>query len=171
VWRDADLGDARAIVYPTSYASGILLSESEVDEFWYSLLASSAVVGVNTTAMIEAAIVRRPVFSVRDPAFAHSQQQTLHFDYLSSANGGFTTVSDSLSQHVRQLEDLFASSEPDLRHSDAFVARFVRPLGMTTSATQHLCDAIEGVAARHHASSAPADSAPIDTPDAISSGR
>jgi hypothetical protein len=170
-WRDADVGDAHAIVYPATFATGILLSDADVETFWYSLLASSAVVGINTSAMIEAAVVRRPVFSVCDPAFAHSQQQTLHFAYLSAAEGGFTVVANDLAQHVRQLEQLFAAGEPDLRHSDAFVARFVRPLGMTTDANSHLCDALERVAATRRASRAVADAVAVDTPDAISPGR
>lgn len=170
-WREADLGDASALVYPTSYASGILLSDADVETFWYSLLASDAVVGINTSAMIEAAIVRRPVFSIRDPAFAHSQQQTLHFAYLSAAAGGFTVVADDLREHVRQLEQLFDGGQPDLRQSDAFVARFVRPLGMTTDANTHLCDALERVAALRHASRASANAVAVDTSDAISPGR
>ena len=170
-WRDPDLGDPHAIVYPTSYATGILLNDADVETFWYSLLASSAVVGINTSAMIEAAVVRRPVFSIRDPAFAHSQQQTLHFAYLSAAAGGFTTVADNLTEHVGQLERLFAAGEPDLRQSDAFVARFVRPLGMRTTANTHLCDALERVAADRRVSRAPADAVAVDTPDAISPGR
>jgi len=129
------------------------------------------VVGINTSAMIEAAVLRRPVFSVRDPAFAHSQQQTLHFGYLSETAGGFTVVADDVAEHVRQLERLFAEGEPDLRQSDAFVARFVRPLGMTTDANTHLCDALERVAAVRHASHAPADALAVDRPDAISPGR
>jgi len=170
-WRDADLGDPQTAVYPTSYASGILLSDADVETFWYSLLASDAVVGINTSAMIEAAVVRRPVFSVRDPAFAHSQQQTLHFAYLSAAAGGFTIVADDLPEHVRQLERLFDKGQPDLRQSDAFVARFVRPLGMTTEANTHLCDALERVAAVRRVSHAPADAVAVDRPDAISPGR
>jgi hypothetical protein len=169
-WRDADLGDPHTVVYPTSYVSRIL-SDADVETFWYSLLASDAVVGINTSAMIEAAVIRRPVFSVRDPAFAHSQRQTLHFAYLSAAAGGFTVVADDLPEHVGQLERLFAAGEPDLRQSDAFVARFVRPLGMTTDANTHLCDALERVAAVRRVSRASADAVAVDTRDAISSGR
>jgi hypothetical protein len=142
-----------------------------VDAFWYSLLANSEVVGVNTTEMIEAANLRRPVFSERDPSFDHIQKQTLHFEYLSADAGGFTTVADGLAEHVRQVEALFAEAEPDLRRSDNFVARFVRPLGMTTGATEHLCDAIERVAATRRPIRAAADTMAVDTPDAISPGR
>jgi hypothetical protein len=170
-WRDADLGDANAVVFPKSYTARALLSEAEVDAFWYSLLASRAVMGINTTAMIEAAIMRRPVFSVRDPAFAHSQQQTLHFDYLSATEGGFTTVADTLSEHVAQLERLFAEGEPDPQAAERFVERFVRPLGMHTRATSHLCDAIERVATAGEPVRMPVDAMPADTSDAISPGR
>ena len=90
---------------------------------------------------------------------------------MSAEQGGFTTVSDSLSEHVAQLERLFAAREPDLRQSDAFVARFVRPLGMTTSATRHLCDAIERVASARGVSPAAADTMAVGTSDAISPGR
>jgi hypothetical protein len=161
-WAAADLVDTHTVVYPKSYAAGILLSDAEVDAFWYSLVASSAVVGINTTAMIEAAIVRRPVFSVRDAAFAHSQRQTLHFDYLSAAQGGFTCVADSLSEHVTQLERVFSEQVPDLRGSDRFVERFVRPLGMRTPATVHVCDAIQRIAGPRPIWRAPSESAAED---------
>lgn len=144
-WEDVDLGDRHATVYPRTY-TGLPLTDAEVETFRHSLLASSAVVGVNTTAMIEAAILRRPVLTVRDAAFAHSQQQTLHFAYLTKDQGGFVVVADSLGEHAAQLEAALAGGGQALEASDRFVERFVRPRGVTTSATTHLCDAIEGVA-------------------------
>jgi hypothetical protein len=100
-------------------------------------------VGINTTAMIEAAILRRPVFTVRDPAFDHSQKQTLHFAYL---QGGCVTTAYTLPEHVAQLETFLAGGGPTLEAADRFVEQFVRPLGITKPATAHLCDAIERVA-------------------------
>ena len=145
-WHEVEFGDPHALVYPRRY-SGMPLRDEEVEVFRYSLLASTVVVGVNTTAMIEAAILRRPVFSVRDPGFAHSQQQTLHFGYLTRERGGCATVAESLAEHVLQVEAA-VSGQVDLLALDRFVQRFVRPLGLTTPATTHLCDAIELVAAR-----------------------
>ena len=43
---------------------------------------ASATVGLNTSAMIEAAIVGRPVHTILVPEFQHSQEGTLHFRYL-----------------------------------------------------------------------------------------
>ncbi len=143
-WHDVDLGDAQTLVYPNGY-SGMPLSDAEVEVFRHSLLASSVVVGVNTTAMIEAAILRRPVFAVRDAAFEHSQAQTLHFAYLADDQTGCVTTASSLAEHVAQLEAVLTRG-PSLESADRFVERFVRPLGRAHSATGHLCDAIERVA-------------------------
>ena len=165
-WDNVDFRDAGAVVWPTSYASGVLFSDADVDEFRYSMLASSAVVGINTTAMIEAAIVRRPVFSVRDAAFTHSQEQTLHFGYL--VNGGCATVAHTLPEHIAQLERVVSVGEPDMSAADRFVARFVRPLGMATSATICLCDALERIAASRDAAHASAAAMPAGPSDAVS---
>lgn len=159
-WERAGLSEPNVAVHPARY-SGIPLTDEEIETFRHSLLASSAVIGVNTTAMIEAAILRRPVFTVRDPAFAHSQRQTLHFAYLARDQGGFAAVADTLAEHVTQLEDLFAGRGQHPEDADGFVKRFVRPLGLRESATRHLCDAIEaverrrGVARRHEAPDRP----------------
>jgi hypothetical protein len=149
-----DLGDPQAIIHPRTYA-GFPLSETDIETFRCSLAASTAVIGVNTTAMIEAAILRKPVLTVRDAAFAHSQQQTLHFAYLAKDHGGFALTADTLSEHVAQLEHLFTHGA-DLELADRFVGRFVRPLGMQRPATAHLCDAIERLATVRARSASPA---------------
>ena len=155
-WENVDLGDPQTVVHPKAY-SGIPLTDEEVDTFRYSLLASDAVVGINTTAMIEAAILRRPVLAVRDAAFEHSQQQTLHFAYLSNDQTGCVITADGLPEHVAQLEAILADNRPALAAADRFVERFVRPLGIGQAATAHLCDAIERVAGRRGAVPQPAD--------------
>lgn len=134
-------------VHPREY-SGIPLSDNEVEEFRRSMLACSAVVGVNTTAMIEAAILARPVLSVRAPEFVHSQQETLHFSHLAADRGGCAQVAVDLPEHIEQLQRVLDDPAPLVQAAAAFVDRFVRPLGRSTPAVHHLCDAIEQVAAR-----------------------
>jgi hypothetical protein len=134
-------------VFPTEY-SGIPLSAAEIDDFRQSLLACDAVVGVNTTAMIEAAILDRPVLTVRDAEFDHSQAQTLHFGLLPLDAGGCVAVADSLDDHVRQLDAAIANPGAPVDAARRFVARFVRPLGVAVPATHHLSLAIERVAGR-----------------------
>lgn len=143
-WLDVDLDDDGATIVPRTYEQ-FPLSDQDVELFRCSLAASSAVIGINTTAMIEAAILRRPVLTVHDAAFDHSQRQTLHFAYLEKDTGGFAISAGSLTEHVAQLEHLMRHGV-DLTGQDRFVERFVRPLGIERSATLHVCDAIEAVA-------------------------
>jgi hypothetical protein len=144
-WLDVDLADPAAVIHPRTYPT-FPLTEWEIDLFRCSLAAATAVVGINTTAMIEAAILRRPVLTVRDAAFDHSQRQTLHFAYLTREHGGFALSADSLAEHLTQLERILGG-DVDLRASDHFVEQFVRPRGLERPSTLQVCDAIEAVAA------------------------
>jgi hypothetical protein len=161
-WQGAELQarlqQRRAVVWPTSY-SGMPLSEGEIEAFRVSLLASAAVVGVNTTAMIEAAILGRPVLTVHDAAFAHSQRETLHFAHLTNGREGCALVAASLEEHLEQLEAVLTA--PGVRRDalNRFVHAFVRPRGLERRATDCLCDAIEEAAAprRFEATRAPDD--------------
>ncbi len=151
-WRQESLDAAAppaAVVVPREY-SGIPLSSGEVEQFHDSLLASDAVVGVNTTAMIEAAIVGRPVLTVNDGAFTHSQQQTLHFAHLAGA-GGCAIVADTIATHVEQLREVLANPGSRAAALEGFVHRFVRPGGLDRRATDCLCDALESVVSVPHA--------------------
>jgi hypothetical protein len=140
-WRHVDLADPAAVIHPRTYPN-FPLTDEEIDMFRCSLAGSTAVIGVNTTAMIEAAILRKPVLTVRDMAFDHSQRQTLHFAYLEQGHGGFAISADSLPEHVAQLERVVTGAA-DATAGDRFVERFVRPLGMQQSAKMHVCDTIE----------------------------
>jgi len=143
-WAGVALGPD-TVVLPERY-SGIPLSDDEVETFRQSLLASAAVVGINTTAMIEAAILDRPVLTVRDPAFAHSQEQTLHFGHLPTSGGGFVTVAASMAEHVEQLDDVLRNPGQVADARRRFVRRFVRPLGLETPATLSVIGALERAA-------------------------
>ena len=134
-----------AVVWPTSY-SGMPLREAEIEGFRDALLSSDAVVGINTTAMIEAAILGRPVLTVHDAAFAHSQRETLHFGHLVDGDAGCTLVAVSLDEHLAQLEIVLAVPDSRRAELDRFVRTFVRPRGLEQRATDCLCDAIERVA-------------------------
>ena len=51
-------------------------------DFFDSIYHSAAVVGINTSAMIEAAIIGRPVCSMLAEEFAGTQEGTIHFHHL-----------------------------------------------------------------------------------------
>jgi hypothetical protein len=117
------------------------------DEFFDSLAHAAAVVGVNTSALIESGIVGRSVFTVLDPLFAATQGGTLHFRYLLRENGGFVHVAGTLDEHVRQLEAAMRGEAEDAAGTRAFTESFVRPHGLDRPAAPIVADAIEAVAA------------------------
>lgn len=115
-------------------------------DYFDSLANSDAVVGINTSAMIEAGIAGRPVFSVQVEDFAATQAGTLHFRYLLPENGGFVHSATTLDEHVVQLSCVLKGDEAG-ELTQAFVERFVRPHGLDVPATSRFADAVEAVAA------------------------
>jgi hypothetical protein len=111
-------------------------------EFFDSLHHSAAVVGINTSALIEAGILGRPVFTVLEPEYRASQEGTLHFQYLVEASGGLLQVAHDLGEHVGQLRAALVEGGHDER-ARAFVSSFVRPYGIDRPATPILADAIQ----------------------------
>ena len=97
-------------------------------DYFDSLYYSAGVVGLNTSALVEAAIVDRPVFTVLAPEFHENQEGTFHFHHLMTVGSGFLNVARSLGEHVRQLAAL-ARGEA-MRPNAPFVERFIRPRGL-----------------------------------------
>jgi hypothetical protein len=120
-------------------------------DYFDSLYHCAAVVGVNTSAQIEAAILGRPVCTVRTAEFAHSQEGMPHFRHLLEAGGGLLVVADTLDEHLRQLEAALASSSDASARSHKFVAAFLRPHGVDRPATPMFVDAVEQTAASRSA--------------------
>ena len=110
-----------------------------------SLCHCAAVVGINTSAQIEAAIVGRPVFTVRDPDFAHSQDGTLHFRHLVAA-GGPVQVADTLDALVAQLGAFLERGVETSAPHREFVQAFVRPQGLDRPAAPIFATAVAGLA-------------------------
>jgi hypothetical protein len=104
-------------------------AESERAVFYDSIFHCVAAVGVNTSAMIDAALVGRPVLSLLDPAFASTQEGTLHFHYLLEENGGFLEVARSFHEHHDHLRAILAGVDRTAGRREAFAASFVRPRG------------------------------------------
>jgi hypothetical protein len=139
-WKTADLSRFGSVVV---YGSNPKDPESKEDYF-DSLFYSRAVVGLNTSAFIEAAIVGRPVHTVLTPEFHENQEGTLHFHYLRNVGGGMLHAGRSFEEHHAQLAASLRRTEPD-PGSRQFVREFVRPRGLDVPATPIFCDAVEDV--------------------------
>jgi hypothetical protein len=140
-------GDSRALMLTADNTSPQVLYES--------IYHSAAVVGLNTSAEIEAGIVGRPVFTVlTDTEHADGQHTTLHFHYLTAPHGGFVHVAGSLDAHVDQLGRELDAPEPAAAWQ-ARVAAFVRPGGWSRPASDVLADAVESVFSATSVNAAP----------------
>ncbi len=123
------------------------IDEENRADFFDSIYHSAAVVGVNTSAMIEAAIVGRPVFSMLAEEFAGTQEGTIHFHHLLPENGGCVRFASTIAEHVRQLSDRLRDPEGARAETLRFIAGFIRPHGIERPATPIFVDAIERLAA------------------------
>jgi transglutaminase superfamily protein len=112
-------------------------------DYFDSIYHSSAVVGLNTSALIEAAIVGRPVFTVLAPEYRDTQQGTLHFRHLLRDNGGPLTVAHDFAEHFAHLAKALTDGPPAEEADREFVRRFVRPHGLDRPAEEVLLQAIE----------------------------
>jgi hypothetical protein len=90
------------------------------------------------------------------PQYRATQEETLHFRFLRSENGGPLQVARDWVEHAEQLAaSLEGARTPDLT-TEAFVQAFVRPQGLDQTASDTLVKAIETAASRPPAAPAPA---------------
>jgi hypothetical protein len=148
-WSDADVGDLPDVAVYPHWANPV--NESDRQDYFDSLYHSETVVGINTTAMIEAAIVGRTVHTVLADEFRDTQGGTLHFRYLLSENGGFLRVAGSLEEHAAHVAQTLAAPEIGRAACARFVRTFVRPHGIDVATTPILAEALEQLAANRRA--------------------
>lgn len=140
-WRTA-LGDAPVGVTVWPREGSYPTDEASKSDFFDSLHHAAAVVGINTSAMIEAGIVGRPVLTLLSDAHRESQEATLHFRYMLETAGGLVRPARSFDEHLSHLSAALVGALPA---PEAFVRAFVRPLGLDVTATPVLVDAIENL--------------------------
>lgn len=86
-----------------------------------------AVVGINTTAMLEAAALGKPILTVVDDNLRVGQAERIHFSYLTSVAGGLVTAANSLEEHIGHLTAILAGDRSFSGKSDRFAKAFLRP--------------------------------------------
>jgi hypothetical protein len=112
-----------------------------------ALAAADAVVALNTSGELEAAIAGLPVVTFRAGAAAPGQEGSIHFEYLLEQNGGFVIDSRDLDEHVRKLGHVLRDGHDRERQRD-FVESFVRPRGLDRPVSPAVADTILERAAR-----------------------
>jgi hypothetical protein len=145
-WEGVDLSGLNAVVW-----GGNPVDAQSRDDYFDTLYHSAAVVGINTSAFIEAGIVGRPVHTIVVPEMADNQTGTVHFNYLLNAGGGLLEVARSVDAHLAQLDASLAKADLYIPEIKPFVREFVRPNGLHIAATPVFVEQVEAMAALHAA--------------------
>ena len=85
-----------------------------------------AMIGLNTSAFIEAAIVGRPVHTIVAPSLPNGREGTVHFHYLKSVGGGVFRLAQNFDEHRAQLATSLREPIPENLHAGS--SRFRPPL-------------------------------------------
>ena len=146
-WLKLDVGSYEGVaVWPRPPVPMPTTREARADYF-DSIYHCATVVGLNTTAMIEAAIVGRSVHTMLFPEYADTQGVTFHFDYLFTVAGGILRPAFSFEEHEEQLAEALTAEDPAATRaqSERFVKEFVRPYGLDEAATPRFVNEVEAL--------------------------
>jgi hypothetical protein len=144
-WDGVDFPDLPGVVvYPRDAHAPT--DRASKQDYFDSIHHSAAVVGLNTSAMIEAAIAGRSVLTMLDPDFERVQRGTIHFRYLLEVAGGLLRVAETPDEHAVQLAEAVAGTDGGESRARAFVSEFVRPNGLDVPATPIFVDEVERLA-------------------------
>ena len=148
-WADVDLAPlGNVAIWPRAGANPI--DAAAKSDYFDSIFHSHAVVGINTSGLIESGIIGRRVYSIAAAEFATTQEGTLHFQHLKNVEGGLLRMAASFDEHLRQLAPTLETTAPpgDDAKVRGFVKAFVRPYGLEQPATPRMAGAVEWAAAQ-----------------------
>ena len=150
-WRGIDLDGFENVV-----VSGRTPIDSDAKaDYFDALFYSDAVVGLCTSAFLEAAIVGRPVLTLLLPAFRLHQEGMAHFRYLLTVGGGLLHTAPDLDAHIGQLGTAMRGRGARDERNQRFLQEFIRPRGLTVPATPSFVDAVESLVEHPQPRSAP----------------
>jgi len=142
-WEGIDLSSVPNLTFWGAHP----VDDEAKDDYFDSMYHSAAVVGVNTSAFLEAAVVGVPVHTVLLPHISmHNQEGTLHFHHLLEVGGGLLRAARSFDEHLALLAESCASAVRPDPMAERFVAGFVRPYGRSEAATPRFVAAVEEAA-------------------------
>ncbi len=142
-WQQVDLTEFKNV----GFFGGHPVDPASKNDYFDSLYYASAVVGLNTSAFLEAGVAGKPVLSILEPEISQDNQEgTIHFHYLTQVGGGLLETARSLEEHVLQLSATLADPRAGIERARRFTEGFIRPQGLDEPSTPRFANAIEAVA-------------------------
>lgn len=140
-WDEAGIEETgRTIVWPPRGTKPT--DEDAKRDYYDSLHHAAAVIGINTSALVESAILGRPSYTLLEPELQGAQEGTLHFAHLAALH-----VARTPEEHERQLLEAVRGAAGDERQR-SFVESFLRPHGIDRPAAPRLAEELEALVAR-----------------------
>jgi hypothetical protein len=144
-WAHVDVSQyPRVTVFPRGGA--YVTTDQAKADYFDSIYHSEAVIGINTSALIEAGIIGRVSHTILADEFADTQEGTLHFKYL--IRDGYLKVARDFVEHVQQLRATLDEGEAGKERVRRFVGAFIRPHGLNIACTRIVADVIEELTRR-----------------------
>ncbi len=142
-WSSLDMARLPGVAVWPKRADTTAFDPDFNDDYFESMYYAAAVVGVNTSGMIESAILGKPVMTWRAAEFEPAQQGTRHFQHLVGGEHALLHVADTAEEHLSGLARALASAGTSDARSAAFVESFVRPFGRDVVATDRFTAALQ----------------------------
>jgi hypothetical protein len=139
-WEGEPIPDPDVVVFPPHGDEP--LDEPARADYFDSIANADLVVGVNTSALIEATIVDRPALAYPGPAFRSTQEELPHFRLLVGEPRA-VRASESMGEHMAQLAEALADPGRDAPRRRRFVDDFIRPGSTDDSPTDRVVAAVE----------------------------
>ena len=142
IWDGVE--DESIAVWPRS-ASWVDTPQAKQD-YYHSIYHSRAVIGVNTSAIIEAAILDRPCVTIVDEEYQFKQNGRGHFGHLIKAD--FMEITHSFAESAAVIASILGGADSKQKQRRRFVSDFIRPRGLDQPASEIMAGAIESVSLR-----------------------
>jgi hypothetical protein len=138
------LDGAHIPVWPRTYGRPDTIAA--VSEFRDVLHHAVAVVGLNTTGMLDAVLCDRPCIALTVDRYRRTQTDTTHFQRMRESKA--LTMAGSVRQAVRKLQRILAGEDVTAAARRRFASTYARPRGLNAPAGEAAAIAIELAAAR-----------------------
>ena len=139
-WHTTDLTEFRNVALFGSHPVDVAAKNDYFDSFYHA----SAVVGLNTSAFLEAGVAGKPVLTILVPEISRDNQEgTIHFRYLMNVGGGLVQAARGLDEHIAQLSATLVDGTAGVERARRFTQAFIRPQGLGVPSTPRFVEAIE----------------------------
>jgi len=140
VWND--FNEPGCVVWPKGGELPDTIKTKQ--DFLETLHHSVAVVGVNTSAIIESAILNKPCISIKSKQFETAQSEDGHFRHLSG--GQFLEIAGNIEQATSFVGEILKGNDRLQEKRINFVSNFIRPNGMEKPVGSFIADTLVSMA-------------------------